>query len=56
LTINDFQVFINGLSAEPTSIDSIVENVGNVEIDFNNGLGYTITEGMEITAVGKFIV
>lgn len=56
LTINDFQVFINGQFAEPTSIDSITEVAGNVVIDFNNELGYTIVEGMEITAVGKFIV
>lgn len=55
LTIEDYKIFINGLIAEPSAIDSIIENAGNVEITFNNDLGYTIVNGMEVTAVGKFI-
>jgi|TARA_R100000030_G_scaffold20925_1_gene15057 hypothetical protein len=51
---DDFQVFINGIITEPSAITSITQSGGNVVIDFNDDLGYTITDQMEITAVGKF--
>lgn len=56
LTVDDYKIFINGLAAESSAITSVIQNAGNVEITFNNNLGYTIVNGMEITAVGKFII
>lgn len=56
LTVEDFQVYINGLIVEPSALDSIAQNSSNVRIQFNSGLEYSIVNGMEITAVGKFIV
>jgi len=55
LTVDDFTVFINGLNIEPTAITSIAEVSGNTEIVFNiPELGYSLVNGFEITAVGKF--
>lgn len=56
LEIDDFQVFINGLVVEPSAITSITQVGSDVVIDFGPGLEYTISDQMEITAVGKFIV
>jgi len=56
LTIEDFQVFINGLIVEPSAITSIGQVGDDVLIDFGPGLEYTISDQMEITAIGKFIV
>ena len=56
LQVDDFQVFINGLVVEPSAITSISQVGSNVVIDFGTGLEYTITDQMEITAVGKFEV
>tara|TARA_R110000796_G_scaffold229210_1_gene346455 strand:- start:2371 stop:3630 length:1260 start_codon:yes stop_codon:yes gene_type:complete len=53
LTIQDFKVFINGVIAELSAIDSIVETGNNLTITFNNTLGYSITSQMEIMVVGK---
>ena len=52
----DFQVFINGVIAETSAITSITQVGSDVVIDFGVGLGYTISDQMEITAVGKFEV
>ena len=49
-------MFINGLIVEISAITSIAQVGNNVLIDFGSGLGYTITDQMEITAVGKFII
>lgn len=56
LEVADFQVFINGLIIEPSAITSISQVGSDVVIDFGAGLEYTITDQMEITAVGKFEV
>ncbi len=56
LTVQDFQVFINGVIAETSAITSITQVGSDVVIDFGVGLGYTISDQMEITAVGKFEV
>ena len=56
LEVQDFQVFINGVGVEPSAITSITQVGSNVVIDFSDGLGYTISDQMEITAVGKFEV
>ena len=56
LQVDDFQVFINGLIIEPSAITSISQVGSDVVIDFGAGLEYTITDQMEITAVGKFEV
>lgn len=56
LEIDDFQVFINGLVVEPSAITSITQVGSDVVIDFGPGLEYTISDQMEITAVGKFNV
>lgn len=55
LTINDFRIFINGLSVETAAIDGIYETNGNVTVTFNQSLDYNISTGMEILAIGKFI-
>jgi len=54
LQIDDFDIFINGLSVEPSAITAISQVGSDVLIDFNNGLEYTISAQMEITAKGKF--
>ena len=54
LQIDDFSIFINGLSVEPSSITAISQVGSDVLIDFNDGLEYTISAEMEITAAGKF--
>jgi len=54
LEIKDFQVFINGVIVSTSSITSITQVGSNVVIDFGAGLGFTITDEMEITSVGKF--
>ena len=52
--IDDFLVTIGGLSIEPSAIDRIVQEGVDLVVDFHNSnLGYTITEGMEITITGK---
>ena len=56
LEIQDFQVFINGVGVEPSAITAITQVGSDVLIDFNDGLEYTISDQMEITAVGKFEV
>lgn len=56
LEVKDFQVYINGLAAELQSIDAIYQDGANVVIDFNNTLGYSIFNGMEIASIGKYIV
>lgn len=54
LTKDDFQVFINGLIVEISAITSITQVGNDVVIDFGPDLEYTITDQMEIAAVGKF--
>ena len=55
LTVEDFQVYINGLNVEPAAISSIAEVSGNTEIVFiPSELGYGLKTEYEITAVGKF--
>jgi hypothetical protein len=55
LTVDDFQVYINGLNVEPAAITSIAEVSGNTEIVFiPSELGYSLNSEFEITAVGKF--
>tara|TARA_B100000900_G_C20598346_1_gene724385 strand:+ start:2360 stop:3646 length:1287 start_codon:yes stop_codon:yes gene_type:complete len=55
LTVDDFQVYINGLNVEPAAITSIAEVSGNTEIVFiPSELGYGLNSEFEITAVGKF--
>lgn len=55
ITLEDFQVFINGVSIKYRAINSITEIGNDVKIDFNNELTFNLTEEMEITAIGKFI-
>lgn len=56
LTVEDFQVFINGLSVEPAALVSIEETIaGNTEITFDvTELNYRLNSEFEITATGKF--
>ena len=56
LTVMDFQVYINGVIAEISAIDSILEVGNNVVITFNSNLDYNITSQMGILVIGKFIV
>lgn len=53
LGIEDFKVFINGVIAELSAIDSIVESGNNLVITFNSNLNYSITDQMEILVIGK---
>jgi hypothetical protein len=53
LGIQDFKVFINGVIAELSAINSIQETGNNITITFNNSLGFSITSEMEIMIVGK---
>ena len=53
LTVMDFQVYINGVIAEISAIDSILEVGNNVVITFNSNLDYNITSQMEILVIGK---
>lgn len=55
LTSQDFQVFINGVKVEPSAIDSITSPSTGILIQFNIDLGYSITDQMNLIAVGKFI-
>lgn len=55
LELDDFQVFINGVKIQSKEIDSIQQVGANVEITFNQDLGYRLTKDMEVAAVGKFI-
>ena len=55
LTVENFEVYINGLAIEPAAISSIEEVSGNTEILFIvSELGYGLNSEFEITAVGKF--
>lgn len=55
LTVENFEVYINGLAVEPAAISSIEEVSGNTEILFIvSELGYGLNSEFEITAVGKF--
>lgn len=56
LTVEDFQVFINGLSIEPAALVSIEETIaGNTEITFDvTELDYRLNSEFEITSTGKF--
>jgi len=55
LTVENFEVYINGLAIEPAAISSIEEISGNTEILFIvSELGYGLNSEFEITAVGKF--
>ena len=58
LEVQDFQVFINGLLIDPSSITSIAEVGSDVKIDFvaPSSDMVAITSEMEIVAVGKFEV
>ena len=55
-TIDDFQVFINGIIVSKENITSISEVGSNVKIVFASSLGFTITDEMEIVIVGKLVV
>lgn len=56
LGVQDFKVFINGLLAEPSAISSITQVNSDVVVDFGSGLEYTISDQMEITIAGKFVI
>ena len=53
LEIDDFKVTINGLTVEPSAIESIVQDGNDLLVEFNAGLDYTLQEGVEVTVTGK---
>lgn len=55
LGISDFFIFINGMSIEPSAINSITQNGNNLVISFNETLDYFITPQKEIVVVGKLV-
>ena len=55
-TINDFQIFVNGLLIEPSAISTISEVGSNVVIDFGPSMEIAINSEMEIVVVGKIVV
>ena len=55
LGISDFFIFINGISIEPSAINSITQSGNNLVISFNETLDYFITPQKEIVVVGKLV-
>jgi hypothetical protein len=53
LTISNFNVFINGMSIEPSAIASIVQDGTDLLISFNSTLDYAIDSEKEIIVSGK---
>lgn len=53
LEIDDFKVTINGLTVEPSAIDSIIQDGSDLVVEFNNTLDYPLTTDSEITITGK---
>lgn len=56
LELDDFQVFINGVRIQPKEISNIEQVSADVVITFNQDLGYSLANDMEVAAVGKFII
>lgn len=56
LQIDDFKVTINGLTVEPSAIESITQDGSDLLVEFNAGLNYTLQEGVEVTVTGKLNV
>lgn len=55
VTLEDFQVFINGVGIKYRAINDIAQEGEDIKISFNNELTFNLTEEMDITAIGKFI-
>ena len=55
-TIEDFQVFINGVVVAQTNITSITEVGNDVKVDFAPSLGLSINDEMEIVVTGKLVL
>ena len=55
-TVEDFQVFINGVIVSTSNITSIAEVGSDVKVDFAPSLGFSITDEMEIVVTGKLVV
>jgi len=53
LTISNFNVFINGMSIEPSAIDTILQDGTDLLIRFNSTLDYAIDSEKEIIVSGK---
>ena len=53
LVKGNFNVFINGVLVEDDAITSISQNGSDVDIIFNNGLGFTVGPGDEFVIEGK---
>jgi hypothetical protein len=53
-TVNNFTFYINGQYA-PSSLATLVESGGNIEVTFNtSSLGFSLNSSDEIVAIGKF--
>ena len=55
-TVEDFQVFINGVIVSTSNITSIAEVGNDVKVDFAPSLELSITDEMEIVVTGKLVV
>ena len=55
-TVEDFQVFINGVIVSTSNITSIAEVGDDVKVDFAPSLELSITDEMEIVVTGKLVV
>lgn len=53
--VEDYQVFINGVSIRYSSITSIKQVEEGIKISFNSDLTFTLLEDMDVTVIGKFI-
>lgn len=55
LTLDDFQVYINGKIAEKDAITSITQVGSNIEVLFNTGLDFQISATDEFVIIGKIL-
>jgi hypothetical protein len=54
-SVNDFKFFINGVNLDTSLIISFVQVGNNMVLTINtSGLGYTLSDHMQVIAIGKF--
>jgi hypothetical protein len=54
-SVNDFKFFINGINLDTSLIISFVQVGNNMVLTINtSGLGYTLSDHMQVIAIGKF--
>lgn len=56
LEVDDFKVTINGLTVEPSAIESITQDGTDITVEFNLTLNYALQQEAEITVTGKLLI